>query len=187
MQGQVQPAGSAPGLVGGGAPRHQGVRGVQGLLSSYPTLCPCFGLCLMQTFNLSHLGSLLLKTVPERKREERVQTTTRERRWGGREQGAWRREPDPTREAQEWRVPTKAAPDRLDLRGAHMARVGSYWDPLLSWDSLDYRPSGCLWPGQDLTHTPPLSPHSTPSAEAGEGGVLAFPVIVPSLMTPGQC
>lgn len=32
----------------------------------------------MQTFNLSHLGSLLLKTVPERKREERVRQQHRE-------------------------------------------------------------------------------------------------------------
>ena len=60
-------------------------------------------------------------------------------------------------EAQEWQVPTKAAPDRLDLRGALGRDRLLPWGPLLSWDSLDYLPSGGLWPGQDLTH-PTLFP-----------------------------
>lgn len=87
-----------PGLVGGGGPRHQGVQGGPGPPFALSHLCPCFGLCLMQTLNLSHLGNLLLKIVPERKREkERVRPSTEEGRWGGREHGACRREPDPTR------------------------------------------------------------------------------------------
>lgn len=68
-----------PGLVGGGGPRHQGVQGGPGPPFVLSHLCPCFGLCLMQTLNLSHLGSLLLRIVPERKREkERVRHQHRE-------------------------------------------------------------------------------------------------------------
>lgn len=87
-----------PGLVGGGGPRHQGDQGGPGPPFALSHLCPCFGLCLMQTLNLSHLGNLLLKMyLRERGRRRESDPSTEKGRWAGREHGACRREPDPTR------------------------------------------------------------------------------------------
>ena len=87
-------------------------------------------------------------------------------------------------EAQEWQVPTEAPHDRLDLRGA-LVEISSYLGALsclgTAWTICPQEASGLA----RISSTLPLSPHSTPSID-GEG-VVAFPVIVPSLVIPGQC
>lgn len=65
-------------------------------------------------------------------------------------------------------MPTEAAYDRLDLRGALGGDQLLPWGPLLSWDSLDYLPSGGLWPGQDLIPPTPLPTFHTIHRAGGE-------------------
>ena len=65
-------------------------------------------------------------------------------------------------------MPTEAAYDRLDLRGALGGDQLLPWGPLLSWDSLDYLPSGGLWPGQDLIPPTPLPTFHTIHMAGGE-------------------
>lgn len=91
--------------------------------------------------------------------------------------------------AQEWCVSTEAPHDRLDLRGALGRDQLLPWGPLLSWDSLDYLPSGGLWPGQDLIHPTPFPTFHAIHRGGGSGG---FPCYSPlsshtwSVLTAGR-